>query len=170
MNNEKINSKIKLSNNSSFIISIFEVSNFRNTGRSIFCRYKFWLPPNFGTYAFDKKNSERLLSHTFLKNDSYIVIASMGCGRLEVLYYVHLDSLPSCCILEKDENSYTQNGSVYVQLWLYIYIWQRAVQKSKRGTLSSTQLNLIEGVALTRGQETSRAATERLGSPTLSPW
>ena len=41
MKNEKINSKIKLSNNSSFVISIFVILKFRNIGRS-----KFWPPPS----------------------------------------------------------------------------------------------------------------------------
>ena len=45
MNNEKINSKIKLSNNSSFVILIFVIFIFRNIGRSTFRRSKFWPPP-----------------------------------------------------------------------------------------------------------------------------
>ena len=42
MYDEKINSKIKLSNNSSFVILIFVILKFRNIGRSTFRRYKFW--------------------------------------------------------------------------------------------------------------------------------
>ena len=38
---EKINTKIKKSNNSTLVISIFEVSNFRNIDRSTFGRSKF---------------------------------------------------------------------------------------------------------------------------------
>ena len=45
MNNEKINSKIKLSNNSSFVILIFVILKLRNIGRSTFRRSKFWPPP-----------------------------------------------------------------------------------------------------------------------------
>ena len=45
MNNEKINSKIKLSNNSSFVILIFVILKFWNIGRSTFRRYKFRPPP-----------------------------------------------------------------------------------------------------------------------------
>ena len=41
MNNEKINSKIKLSNNSSFVILSFVIFKFRNIGRSTFLRSKF---------------------------------------------------------------------------------------------------------------------------------
>ena len=37
--------KIKKSNNSTFVILIFEVSIFRNIGRSKFAHSKFWLPP-----------------------------------------------------------------------------------------------------------------------------
>ena len=49
MNNEKINSKIKLSNNSFFVILIFVILKFRNIGRSTFRRSKFSFPPlNFG--------------------------------------------------------------------------------------------------------------------------
>ena len=40
LKNEKLNSKIKLSNNSSFVILIFAILKFRNIGRS-----KFWPPP-----------------------------------------------------------------------------------------------------------------------------
>ena len=43
MNNEKINSKIKLSNNSSFVILIFVIFKFRNIGRSTFRHSKFFL-------------------------------------------------------------------------------------------------------------------------------
>ena len=46
MNNEKINSKIKLSNNSSFVILIFVILKFRNIGCSTLYRSKFWPPPN----------------------------------------------------------------------------------------------------------------------------
>ena len=42
MNNEKINSKINLSNNSSFVILILAVLKFRNIGRSTFRRSKFF--------------------------------------------------------------------------------------------------------------------------------
>ena len=45
MNNEKINSKIKLSNDSSFVILIFVILKFRNISRSTFHRFKFWPPP-----------------------------------------------------------------------------------------------------------------------------
>ena len=41
MDDEKINSKIKISNNSSFVIFIFVILEFRNIGRSTFCRSKF---------------------------------------------------------------------------------------------------------------------------------
>ena len=41
MNNEEINSEIKLSNNSSFVILIFVILKFRNIGRSTFRRSKF---------------------------------------------------------------------------------------------------------------------------------
>ena len=50
LNNHKkkrINSEIEKSNNSTFVISIFEVSNFRNIGRSTFGRSKFWPPPKY---------------------------------------------------------------------------------------------------------------------------
>ena len=43
--NEKLNSKIKLSNNSSFVILIFAILKFRNVGRSTFRHSKFWPPP-----------------------------------------------------------------------------------------------------------------------------
>ena len=36
---------MKLSNNSSFVILIFEILKFRNIGRSTFRRSKFWPPP-----------------------------------------------------------------------------------------------------------------------------
>ena len=45
MSNEKINSKIKLSNNSSFTILIFVILKFRNIGRSTFEHSKFCTPP-----------------------------------------------------------------------------------------------------------------------------
>ena len=45
MNNEKIISKIKLSNSSSFVILIFVILKFRNIGRSTFRRSKFRPPP-----------------------------------------------------------------------------------------------------------------------------
>ena len=41
MNNEKI----KLSNNSSFVILIFLILKFRNIGRFTFRRSEFWSPP-----------------------------------------------------------------------------------------------------------------------------
>ena len=43
---KKINSIIKLSNNSSFVILVFAILKFRNTGRSTFCRSKFYPPPD----------------------------------------------------------------------------------------------------------------------------
>ena len=45
MSNEKINSQIKLSNNSSFTILIFVILKFRNIGRSTFEHSKFCTPP-----------------------------------------------------------------------------------------------------------------------------
>ena len=41
MNNEKINSKMKLLNNSPFVILIFVILKFRNIGRYTFRRSKF---------------------------------------------------------------------------------------------------------------------------------
>ena len=41
MNNEKPNSKIKLSNNLPFVILIFVILKFRNIGRSTIRRSKF---------------------------------------------------------------------------------------------------------------------------------
>ena len=58
MSNEKINSRIKLSNNSSFAILIFVISKFRNIGRSTFEHSKFCTPPailkfqNIGCFTF----------------------------------------------------------------------------------------------------------------------
>ena len=49
--NEKINSKIKLSNNSSFVILIFGIFKFRNIGRSTFRGSKFWPPPRKSNYS-----------------------------------------------------------------------------------------------------------------------
>ena len=49
MNNEKIKSKIKLSNNSSFVILIFVNLKFQNIGRS-----KFW-PPHKNWQIISKK-------------------------------------------------------------------------------------------------------------------
>ena len=46
MSNEKINSKIKLFNNSSLVILIFVIFKFRNIGRSTFRRSKFWPTPH----------------------------------------------------------------------------------------------------------------------------
>ena len=45
MSNEKIDPKIKLSNNSSFAILIFVILKFRNISRSTFEHYKFCTPP-----------------------------------------------------------------------------------------------------------------------------
>ena len=45
LKNEKLNSKIKLSNHPSFVILIFAILIFRNIGRSTFRRSKFWPPP-----------------------------------------------------------------------------------------------------------------------------
>ena len=45
LKNEKLNSKIKLSNNLSFVTSIFTISKFRNIGCSTFRRSKFRPPP-----------------------------------------------------------------------------------------------------------------------------
>ena len=45
MSNEKINSKIKLSNNSSFTILIFSILKFWNIGCSTFEHFKFCTPP-----------------------------------------------------------------------------------------------------------------------------
>ena len=45
LNNHKNKELIEKSNYSSFVISIFEVSNFRNIGRYTFGRSKFWPPP-----------------------------------------------------------------------------------------------------------------------------
>ena len=42
---KKINSIMKLSNNSSFVILIFEILKFRNIDRSTFRHSKFWHPP-----------------------------------------------------------------------------------------------------------------------------
>ena len=55
MNNEKINSVIKLSNNSSFVILIFVILKLRNIGRSTFRHSKYWPPPN--SMKKEKKNA-----------------------------------------------------------------------------------------------------------------
>ena len=44
MNNEKINLKIKLPNNSSFVLLVFVILKFQNIGRSTFYRSKFSPP------------------------------------------------------------------------------------------------------------------------------
>ena len=62
MNNEKINSKIKLSNNSSFVILSFVIFKFRNIGRSTFLRSKFWAPPE----TIRKKKDARLVNRKLL--------------------------------------------------------------------------------------------------------
>ena len=49
---ENLNSKIKLSNNSSFVILIFAILKFRNIGRSTFRRSKIWLPSLFFRGSF----------------------------------------------------------------------------------------------------------------------
>ena len=55
MNNGKINSKIKLSNNSSFVILIFVILKLWNIGRSTFRRSKFRPPPhNVGVLKISK--------------------------------------------------------------------------------------------------------------------
>ena len=45
LRNEKLNSKVKLSNNWYFVILMFAILKFRNIGRSIFRRSKFWPHP-----------------------------------------------------------------------------------------------------------------------------
>ena len=45
LKNEKLNSKIKISNNSCFVILILAILKFRNIGRFTLCRSKFWPPP-----------------------------------------------------------------------------------------------------------------------------
>ena len=47
---EKLNSKIKISNNSFFNIFISVILKFRNIGRSTFGRFKIW-PPPFALYT-----------------------------------------------------------------------------------------------------------------------
>ena len=65
---EKLNSKIKLSNNSFFVILIFAILKFRNIGRSTFYRSKFWLPPksfwklSMGVFGFAVHESEVTIS------------------------------------------------------------------------------------------------------------
>ena len=49
----KINLKIKLSNNSSFVILIFAILKFRNIGRSAFRRSKFWPSPEISKKKID---------------------------------------------------------------------------------------------------------------------
>ena len=55
MNNEKINSKIKLLNNSSFVILIFVILKFRNISRSTFCRSKIGKISNGAEYRIDEQ-------------------------------------------------------------------------------------------------------------------
>ena len=50
MNNEKMNSKIKLSNNSSSVILSFVILKFRNIGCSTFLLSKFIPPPEHQKY------------------------------------------------------------------------------------------------------------------------
>ena len=69
MNNEKINSKIKLSNNWSFVILIFVILKFWNIGRSTFRRSKFWPPPLSGGWQGNDDRSGELLSGIWQGND-----------------------------------------------------------------------------------------------------
>ena len=55
------------SNNSTFVISIFEALNFRNTGRSIFGRSKFWLPPHVvNQHKFCIPNASNLFTYLWI--------------------------------------------------------------------------------------------------------
>ena len=70
--NEKINSKIKLSNNSSFVVLIFAILKFWNITRSTFRLSKFWPPllrnvfVNKIKYLMQPYRSERARSGTLL--------------------------------------------------------------------------------------------------------
>ena len=52
---EKLNSKIKWSNYSYFVIFMFAILKFRSIGRSTFRRSKFWAPPSQKMVAGRKK-------------------------------------------------------------------------------------------------------------------
>ena len=54
---------LKKSNNSTFVISIFEVSNFRNIGRCTFGRSKFWHPPGEALYEIPYNSAYNELLH-----------------------------------------------------------------------------------------------------------
>ena len=62
LKNEKLNSKIKLSNNSSFVILIFAIVKFLNICRSTFRHSKFWPPPNFRKWCLWKPDIDLLIS------------------------------------------------------------------------------------------------------------
>ena len=50
---KKVNSIMKLSNNSSFVILIFGILKFRNIDCCTFCRFKFQPPPRSPDYIQD---------------------------------------------------------------------------------------------------------------------
>ena len=85
LKNEKLNSKIRLSNNSSFVILIFAILKFRNIGRSTCHRFKFWPPPiyiNFQTFIFYSVLYDVAKTHSRFKmyneNRVYHIIGIMG--------------------------------------------------------------------------------------------
>ena len=98
MNNEKINSKIKLSNNWSFVILIFVILKFWNIGRSTFRRSKFWpLPFIFGyisstTWSNTKLGFVRLkvlCIVIFVDAYNYLILFFFSCACHENLLYRH---------------------------------------------------------------------------------
>ena len=97
LKNEKINSKIKLSNKSSFVILLFAILKFWNFGRSTFCRSKFRPTPKLN---YSAKNE---LKENF--------------GKLQ--YFSH-DILPVFIILvSRRQNTCTEvltNSSIFVTL------------------------------------------------------
>ena len=68
--NEKLNSKIKLSNNTSFVILTFPILKFRNIGRSTFRRSKFRPPPVFSPKNIPNKFWVNLKCSWALKLDN----------------------------------------------------------------------------------------------------
>ena len=99
INNRKKIFKIEnnKSNNSTFIILIFEISKFRNIGRSTFGRSKFWPPPNFFFYMYENKNEifisgrKFIRDHTWNKKDGVPICDFLSLSKIQIFFSDTID-------------------------------------------------------------------------------
>ena len=125
MDNEKINSKIKLLKNSSFVILIFVILKFRNIGRSTFRSSKFW-PPHPKKLTSHQETLYIIFRHHLLS-----LRGKQKSIKSTMWQYITSWSLENRCV-----KFYTEKWNLRIAAASSLYVWRNITNFSNQPEVS----------------------------------